>query len=123
MTSYGQWNGHPHTNKRARPTRSRSVDGVRAIRVSGATYRGCAPVDDVFELVGEPKESRGVLKVEVRCSWHGVKPRTCFPHLIIKPGHFEIIASYSGEVVDDISGPRNGSPIDMGPGVAAILGA
>src|SRR4051812_11169286 len=56
MADYGQWDGHPHTNKHARPTRFRPVEGVRAIRVSGATYRGCAPVDDVFELVGEPKE-------------------------------------------------------------------
>lgn len=31
--------------------------------------------------------------------------RTCFPSLIIEPGCFEIVESYSGEVIADISGP------------------
>lgn len=106
MSQYGSWDGHPHTNKSARPSAWRHVDGVQAIRVSGATYRGSQPIDGFFEVVSEPKESRGKLKVEVRCSWHGVKPRTCFPHLIIKPDQFELVESYSGEVIDDISGPQ-----------------
>jgi hypothetical protein len=41
----------PHTDPSARATRTRSVSGVRAVRVRGATYRGSQPIDGVFELV------------------------------------------------------------------------
>lgn len=109
MAIYDKWDGHPHTDKRAAPRRWRTVEHARAIRVHGGTYRGCPPIDGVFELLSEPTQSRGSLRAEVQCGWHGAKPPTCFPHLIIEPGRFEIIASYSGEVIDDI-GDATGPP-------------
>lgn len=111
MSIYGEWDGQPHTNKHAGPSAWRIVEHVQAIRVVGGTYRGCRPIDGVFELLKEPRASRGKLKVEVKCSWHGVKPPTCFPHLIVKPGHFEIIDRFSGEVIDDLSGPTKATKL------------
>ena len=109
MAGYGKWNGHRHTDKRASPTKFRQVQGVRAIRVCGATYRNCVPIDGVFELVTAPKDTKrkpGMRLAEVKCSWFGVKPRTCYPHLTVDPARYEILENFEGEVIDEIGNPR-----------------
>ena len=94
----------PDTHEHATVTRSRTVSGVPGIRVRGATYRGCRPIDGVFELVAlNPQRVAGEERYEVYCAWFGVKPLTTYPRISISPGHYEILPDYSGEVIDNLS--------------------
>jgi hypothetical protein len=80
------------------------VTGVPAIRVRGATYRGSPPIEGVFELVSSiPEQVDGEDRYEVYCAWFGVKPPTTYPRISIGPGGFELLSSYTGEVVDNLS--------------------
>jgi hypothetical protein len=101
--SYPDWNNQiPHVDKNARPCGYRRVVGVRVIEVRGATFRGSQPLDGTFEIVRLPAHRGGNLRVEVLCAWHGVKPPTCYPHLKLEAGKFQVIEDYTGEVVDNI---------------------
>jgi hypothetical protein len=80
------------------------VIGVPAIRVRGATYRSCQPIDGVFELVSPiPQQVAGEERYEVYCAWFGVKPPTTYPRILVRPGDYELLSSYSGEVIDNLS--------------------
>ena len=46
---------------------------------------------------------QGKLKVSVICSWHGVTPPTCYPHLDVTNGQYELEEGYTGDVADDVS--------------------
>lgn len=97
----------PNTHSNAIPTRTRSVVGVPAIRVRGARYRNCRPLDGVFELVNRaPQQIAGEERFEVYCAWFGVKPPTNYPRLIVRPGGYELLSSYTGTVIDNISDVR-----------------
>lgn len=94
----------PNTDARARAFGHRTVSCVPAIRVRGATYRGSQPIDGVFELVdSRPRRIKGEERYEVYCAWFGVKPFTCYPRLSVMPDACELIPSYTGEVIDNIS--------------------
>ncbi len=94
----------PHTESSARPTRTRSVSNVLAIRVRGATYRGSQPLDGVFELVSiKVQMVNGEERFEVYCAWFGVKPPTKYPRLSVTSGNYELLHGYSGKVIDNIS--------------------
>jgi hypothetical protein len=101
--TYPKWGGAPHTSEEARPTGFRYVEGVKAIRVTGGTYRNCEAIDGVFEVVNEPKDHKKLgTRVEVRCGWFGEKPRTCYPKLEVDRSRIEVIENYTGEVIDNI---------------------
>lgn len=107
--SYPTWiyGKTPHTDSKARPNRSRNVSGVCAIEVEGARYRSSTALNGIFEIFGEPAKSvkthpSGKVTAEVICSWHGVKPKSCYPHITLKPGKYKIIQGYAGEVIDNI---------------------
>jgi len=110
MSDYPRWSNQPHTDKRAGPARYRQCEGIRAIRVQAGTYRGCLPINGLFEVVTDPRVVRGKLRVEVRCSWHGAKPLTCFPNLVVEPNQYELFERFHGEVIDDIGTPRAPGP-------------
>jgi hypothetical protein len=94
----------PHTDPNARASRTRLVNRVRAIWVRGATYRGCQPIDGVFELVdSRVQRVKGEDRYEVYCAWFGVKPPTVYPRLLVRPDACRVIPDYTGEVVDNIS--------------------
>src|SRR5689334_1487373 len=106
--NYPEWNDGvtPHTHPAAVATRTRVVNGVPAIRVHGATYRGSQPLIGVFELVMlTPQYVAGEERYEVYCAWFGVKPPTTYPRLSVQPGSYELLAGYSGDVIDNISTP------------------
>ena len=93
----------PRTHPDAVPTRTRLVCGVPAIRAHGATYRGCRPLDGVFELVSPtPQRVAGEERFEVYCAWFGVKPLTRYPRLAVLPGGYELLSDFTGEVIDNI---------------------
>lgn len=75
------------------------------IEVETATYRGSKSVAGCFELVdpdSQPRMLWGSMRIEVYCSWHGVKPPTRYPQ--IKVGeNYEIRRNYSGDVVDSLA--------------------
>jgi hypothetical protein len=105
-TSYPDWvkGVTLHTHKDAKPSRTRFVRNVPVIRVTGATYRGCAPIDGVFELVDRQEHwLKGECCYEVYCAWFGVKPYTVFPRIIVNPKGCEIVENYTGEVIDNLS--------------------
>lgn len=109
MAGHGKWDGQRHTDKRARPTKFRHVQGVRAIQVKGGTYRSCLPIDGIFELVTDPKDNKknpGTQRAQVKCTWYGVTPPTCYPHLTFDANHYEILENFEGDVVDDIGNPN-----------------
>lgn len=70
--------GRP-TDPAARVCRFRYAKLIRAVRISGASYRN-APVDGVFELFEAEREDpievlpSGKRQVKVICAWHGCKP-------------------------------------------------
>jgi len=67
------------------------------------------PIDGVFELVADPKDIKkkpGMQSAEVKCSWFGVKPKTCYPHLTVDPARYQILENFEGEVIDEIGNPR-----------------
>lgn len=103
---YSNWtHGIPHTSKRAKAVTWRQVSNATVIRVKGATYRNSQPIDDVFELANpndRPQQKYRALRIEVICSWFGVKPPTSYPNIIVLPNGFTIDTNYSGPVVDDI---------------------
>lgn len=104
--NYPDWDDSatPHTDSRAAVSRYRSVSGVRAIRVRGATYRDSQPIDGVFELVGsQVQQVNGEDRYEVYCAWFGVKPPTTFPRISVRPEVAELLENYTGEVIDNIS--------------------
>jgi hypothetical protein len=77
---------------------------VPAIRVRGATYRGSRPIDGVFELVTPtPQQVAREERYEVYCAWFGVKPPTKYPRISVRPGGYQVLSSYSGKVIDNLS--------------------
>ncbi len=103
--NYSDWTpSTPNTHPAAVASLTRAVVNVRAIRVSGATYRDSQPMDGVFELVGEvPQEVNSEERYEVYCAWFGVKPPTCYPRILVRSGAYEILNDFTGEVIDNIS--------------------
>ena len=96
----------PHTNAQAGPSAYRAERGVTAIRVKNARYRNSQPLNGVFQVVdpASPITKRnGQLSCQVHCSWFGVKPFTCHPHIIVQRGSYTILPNYTGRVIDDIS--------------------
>ena len=80
------------------------VSGVTAIRVRSATYRGCQPIDGVFELVSEASQSvNDEPRYEVYCAWFGVKPYTTYPRISVCREQCEVVPHYTGEVIDNLS--------------------
>jgi hypothetical protein len=105
-TTYPTWNDStPNTDWGAAVKKTRTVKNVAAIEVQSATYRSCAPLSGVFELVNpdaKPRMLWGSLRAEVYCAWHGVKPPTCYPQLIVGTD-YKIHPNYSGKVVDNLA--------------------
>ncbi len=107
MTSdFKEWNNStPHTSRKATATEKRQVTNVNAIRVKGATYRGCQPIDGIFELADTQMQSiSGDIRFEVVCGWFGVKPYNTYPQIKIADD-YKIIKNYTGEVINNISIP------------------
>lgn len=104
---YALWikNKTPNTCTTAKVTSTRNVRNVSVIYLSGANYRSSLPLDGYFELLHAnqiPKIKYGSLRIEVICSWFGVKPPHTYPNLEVNPNAFLIIPSYTGLVVDNI---------------------
>ena len=101
--TYPMWNhSTPTTDWGAEAVHFRSVKNATVIEVQEGTYRGCAPMAGVFELVAEPRILWGLMRAEVYCSWHGVKPFTVFPQIVVG-SNYKIHKNYSGKVVDNIA--------------------
>ena len=95
----------PHTNSRATVMHRRTVLNTTVIKVNGSTYRNCLPINDTFELVNPnqiPRYYHGALRIEVLCSWFGVKPPTTHPNIIVLPNQFQILNVAQCDVVEDI---------------------
>lgn len=113
MTSnFKEWNNTtPHTSHKATATDTRQVKNVNAISVKGATYRGCQPIDGIFELADtQMKSISGDIRFEVVCGWFGVKPYNSFPQIKIT-NDYEIIKDFTGEVIDNISLPTTNNTL------------
>ena len=98
------WEGVPHTDKRAHPNGNRTVRNVRAVRISSGSIR-CAPVTDaIFEIATDAvdpyKDFHGDHRIEVKCLWYGCKPSKSWMHIKIT-GTCQIIEHYTGPVVSD----------------------
>ena len=104
--TYPMWNqSTPTTDSDAKAKRFRSVKTVPVIEVREGTYRGCVPIAGFFELVNpdtEPRMLWGSMRAEVYCAWHGVKPFTVFPQIVVGK-NYKIHQNYSGEVIDNIA--------------------
>jgi hypothetical protein len=50
-----------------------------------------------------PQRVRGQERYEVYCAWFGVKPLTKYPRIAVRPDACELIPSYSGKLIDNIS--------------------
>jgi hypothetical protein len=84
-------------------TRHRRVKSVTVIHVVGGSYRNCQ-FDGTFELVApkiDPRILGGQKRAEVYCAWHGVRPDTCFPKVLV--GTYTIESKFSGNVADNLS--------------------
>ena len=95
----------PHTDSNAVASSSSMVSRVTVIEVKDATYRNSRPFSGVFEMVNpnrDPRNWRG-LRVEVYCSWHGVRPPMTWPNIKVDPNNYKIVTNYSGSVIRDIS--------------------
>jgi hypothetical protein len=104
--NYPLWNhSTPATDWGAKVMEFRNVNNVAVIEVYEATYRGCTPLSGFFELINpntEPRMLWGSLRAEVYCAWHGVRPPTVFPQIIVG-AKYKIHQKYSGRVVDNIA--------------------
>lgn len=110
------------TDTTARVCRYRYVSLIRAVRISGGTYRK-APVDGVFELF-EPSRKNpievqpaGKRKVRVICASRGCKPngggRGVHVDVSNSASTIEVLEHYSGEVVDNIGHPADPPPLEL----------
>lgn len=121
LDRYPDWGQHSrNTDPRARVCRYRHESGVRAIRITGGSFRS-APVSGVFELY-EPERAdpievqpKGKRLVKVICGWRGGKPNSsgigASINLSDPASHTEILEDYSGEVVDNIGYPDDPAPL------------
>jgi hypothetical protein len=104
--TYPMWNDStPATDWGAEAKRFRNVKNSPVIEVLEGTYRGCAPMAGFFELVNpdtEPRMLWGSMRAEVYCAWHGVKPFTVFPQVVVGK-KYKIYRNYSGKVTDNIA--------------------
>lgn len=104
--TYPAWtHATPTTDWGAAPKRFRTVKNVPVIEVQEGTYRGCEPFAGFLELVNpdtEPRMLWGSMRAEVYCAWHGVKPPTVYPQVMVGK-KYKIHRNYSGKVVDNIA--------------------
>lgn len=104
--NYPIWNySTPTTDFGAEAKRLRNVKNVTVIEVHEGTYRGCDSIKGFFELVSPDKDPRmlwGSMRAEVYCAWHGVKPLTVFPQVIVGK-NYKIHCNFSGDVIDNIA--------------------
>ena len=110
MSIYPKWlEGTPHTNRYAKPNRSRYVEHKRVIELRNASFRN-ASFDGIFELECQYLSvdpvivlPSGKTKVKVICSWYRCTSDTTYPKIdITSAEHCKIIDSYTGNVVDNI---------------------
>lgn len=98
------WENTPNISDKATISEIKKVKGKLAIEVTKAHIRK-AKVSGIFEIADTKMPFRikkGELTVEVICLWHGKKPKTTWTHLILGK-QYELIPSYTGEVVANIS--------------------
>lgn len=104
--NYPTWSpSTPMTDWGAHIKRFRNVKNVAVIEVHDATYRGSASIAGFFEIVNPDNEPRmlwGSMRAEVYCAWHGVRPWTVFPQIIVG-SKYKIHRNYSGKVIDNIA--------------------
>jgi len=94
----------PRSDAKASPTRFRRVVEVPALKIVNADYRSSQKFSGVFELVSTTQRAfSGKFGYEVYCSWFGVKPPTGYPKISVMGLEHQIIDSYTGDVIDDIS--------------------
>lgn len=105
---YNEWLPNtPHTDPAAKVSRHRTVSGVAAAKVLGASYRN-ATLSGIFELTNQTSADPvrdlpgGKRKIQVVCAWYGCKGDLHFD-VSDTGSSVEIIRNYSGEVVDNIS--------------------
>lgn len=95
----------PHSSKSAKPSATQYVKNSRVIIVKDASYRG-ATFSGIF-LLGENIQMHiprtGMYYVEVYCCWFGLRLKTKGPSITVDMSSATIIASYSGDVVSNIS--------------------
>lgn len=99
-----EWEKKYDTNARAQPSELRIVDSGLVVRVQKAHLRG-SDINGVFEVADVSKPfsiHEGMLRVEVKAGWFGMKPKTSWSHLTLN-GDWELIRNYSGEVVHNLS--------------------
>jgi hypothetical protein len=101
MNEYPKWvhGVTPGTNYKARVIRTRHVNSVSAIEVTGGKYRG-ATLNGVFEVADGAAKLPG--RILVRCAWFGVTPQTTYPQLDVSLATLKKLANYSGPVADNI---------------------
>ena len=101
--TYPAWtHSTPNTDRNAAPKRFRTVKNVPAIEVQEGTYRGCGPFTGFLELVNpdtEPRMLWGSMRAEVYCAWHGVKPPTVYPQVVVGK-KYKVHRNFSGTVID-----------------------
>jgi hypothetical protein len=103
MNEYPDWNDGvtPHTHTHARITRYKNVKNADVIEVVNARYRN-ATLTGKFQLA-KPPTAKLPGRLQIRCSWFGVTPRTTYPQLSIAGVKYKRISGYNGKVADDIS--------------------
>ena len=95
----------PDTCEVAKPSDRMKVDNASVIRVNPAHYR-YSKFSGVFLLATREirVKSSGEPTIRVYCRWFGHKLKGGGPiSLTLTPGHFEIIESWSGEIVTNLS--------------------
>jgi hypothetical protein len=109
MGPYPSWNHGvtPRTDPAARVRKHRAVQHRHVIRVTNASYRS-AVFDGVFDLEEQGGSDpirvtpKGKSYARVVCAWYGVTPDTEFPGIDLSSAEYELLADFSGDVVDDI---------------------
>lgn len=100
-----EWNDRYNTCESAQPeSATRHVLDVLAVRIVNGYLRG-STFDGVFEVADVPQPfslHSGVIRVEVKVGWFGMKPKTSWSHITLS-GEWQLIKNYSGKVVHNLS--------------------
>ena len=91
----------PHTSKVAKVTETNFVDGVFAIEVKNAQYRG-ATFSGILELVNGTdsiRKHKGAYRANAKLAWFGQELKKRNPFINLANAEVTLLPSYTGDAV------------------------
>lgn len=99
------WSGK-NTDPKAKVSHVLKVSQARTVRVKHASYRGASIANYHFLPAGDPairEVADQMYELEVLCLWYRWKPKNSWMRLKVLSSEFEIVESFTGSVVVNIS--------------------